>query len=86
MEILKKKSGLHHVKDLLEDEPLTVDVKINGLNVIPAVPIEGVGVFSHRAHLSNNSPLQVTSEESKKSGGSSGFFGISSPEEKKEIQ
>jgi hypothetical protein len=85
MEILKKKSGLHHVKDLLEDEPLTVDVKINGLKVISAIPLDGVGVFSYRAHLSKNSPLQISSEESKKSVGSSGFFGISSPEEKKEI-
>jgi phosphoenolpyruvate carboxylase len=42
---------------LVNDEALALDVKINGLSVIAAVPIEGIGSFSFRGHLSMNSPL-----------------------------
>lgn len=33
---------------MIEEDPLRLDIKIEGLRKITAIPIEGVGVYSYR--------------------------------------
>jgi len=43
----QKSNQLQQVQDFIEDEPLTIDLKISGINKIFSLPIERVGVHSY---------------------------------------
>ncbi len=72
-------------QDVDQDEPLSIDLKINGLQPLVNVPIQGVGVFSYRAELTQHSPLGIMSASSdKKPSGGLWPFGGSSPAKQQE--
>jgi hypothetical protein len=45
----KKNKGL--VVESFEEEPIKVDIKVEGLNKISGVPIEGLGVYSFSTNI-----------------------------------
>ncbi len=43
------RSNKGKIVDTLEEEPIKIDFKINGVNKLKGIPIEGLGVFSYLA-------------------------------------
>lgn len=54
---LKKHSkdieGDQYFNDYIEDEPVSIDLKIDGINKLTNLPIEIVGIYSYQANLSS---------------------------------
>lgn len=43
----------------LEEEPLALDLKFNGVQLISNIQVEGLGVYSYRGYLNYQSPLSL---------------------------
>ena len=46
---IRKNKG--KIVDTLEDEPIKFDFKINGIEKLTDIPVEGLGVYSFRANV-----------------------------------
>ena len=60
LQINKQKNLTEQIcESSIEDEALSIDLQINGLQTISSIPIENVGVYSYRGHLAEHSPLFI---------------------------
>ena len=55
----KKLDGQQYFNDIIEDEPIQIDIKINGLQKVRNIPIEMVGVYSMKTVTNKNEDMNI---------------------------